>query len=122
MARFGEKLCPMCQKEAAIQELIAENTKVKYLDSMLSEAVVSLESLCAILDTEEHDRVRDVLKPLVERLDAELQKIGDIIISTLGNIQIWVCPDPMRIGDKWYRKGDFVKAVLEPKEARGPVC
>jgi hypothetical protein len=123
----GKNTCWRCEgvqrdaekKAAARQKLIEESTEPEYLDAMLSQAVASFKSFCVILDNEEYDKVRDVLAPLVERLEADLERIEAIISETLGQVQVLVCTDPMRIDDKCYGTGDFYQAVLTPKRSRG---
>ena len=122
IARFGEKLCPVCQRarrqEAARQELIEEKTHPEDLGVLLDKATLGLNSLCTLLDTtEEYDEVSQVLIPLVERLRADLEKIEAVIAGTLGKVRVLVCTDYMRIGDKSYGEGDFFQAVLEPTKA-----
>ena len=55
IARFGEKLCPVCQRarrqEAARQELIEEKTHPEDLGVLLDKATLGLNSLCTLLDT-----------------------------------------------------------------------
>lgn len=88
---------------------------------LLQRATWGLKSLAELLDNagEVYDEISQVLIPLVERQQAELEKIEAVISETLGQVQILVCTGPMRIGDKSYGVGDFYQAVLEPKRSRG---
>jgi len=123
--RAGKKICWPCERmqmqkekqEAARQELIKKNTEPDCLDAMFSRAVASFKSLCVILDDAEYEIVLDVLKPLLEHLEANLTKIEAIMGSTLGHVKILVCTDFMKVDGKEYCEGDFYKAILEPKEA-----
>jgi len=125
IARVGEELCPDCKiarrQEAARQELIEEKTRPAELVGLLGEFTLGLNSLCTLLDvSEKYDDVLWVLNPLVERLKADLEKIEAVISRTLGEVKVLVCDHlHMEIDGKDYYAGDFYKAVLEPKDARG---
>ena len=125
--RPGKKICMPCErmqmqkeeKEAARQELIEEKTTSKWLALLFEEAFAGIKSLCVILDDAEYDDTLAVLAPLVKHLETELSHINEVIFNTLGEIDILVCTNHMKVDGREYHEGDFYQALLEPKEARG---
>jgi hypothetical protein len=127
-AQPGKKICRPCEaghrraeeEEAAKREIIEEKTYPEELLSLLDIATSGFKSFYKLLDTsEEYDEVSQVLKPLLERQWADLEKIEAVISGSLGHVKVLVCTDPMRVDGKSYGVGDFYQALLEPKEARG---
>jgi hypothetical protein len=99
------------------QELIEERTDTNYLVVLLEEAIAPIKSFASIIEDADPD-VFNVLNPLVLRLNSDLMKLGEVIINTLGEIKILVCNRHMEIDGRQYYPGDFLEAVLGPKEAR----
>lgn len=124
----GKRICFFCDKEqqgldrkkAEKQKLIEERTDSRDLLDLVDEATYGLESFCRVLDdTNEYNEIVPILTPLLDRLDADIERIGQVVADTLGNIRILVCTSHMDDDGKQYVPGAFYKAILEPKEIPG---
>jgi hypothetical protein len=132
MVEDGQLICWRCeraqrkaeQEKVAEQELIAKNTKACDLGDLLDETFVALESFCALLDDlddGEHSRVLAVLRTLIERQQADIEKIATTIAETLGAVKLIMCRNHLKVDGKSYYPGDVIKAILNPREVQGAV-
>lgn len=80
-------------------------------------SIVALSKMVA--DIDEYNDLSLILSPLVERLETDLEKIGEVIADTLGDIKVLVCTDFIDDDGRQYVPGTFYKAILEPKEIPG---
>jgi len=118
LATEGDKIiCKDCLELEALQDSIEKRTDPDYLVVLLEEAIAPIKSLTSIIEDADPDMF-NVLSPLVQRLNSDIMKLGAVIVNTLGEVKILVCNQYMKTAGKDYYAGDFVKAVLEPKEAR----
>ncbi len=98
-----------------------ESVYEESLVNLLPSTMWSIEAFLKLLDTHawDDDHIRpmlQILKPLLDRQKADLEKIEEIISRTLGTIRFTVCRHYMQIGGKTYYEGDFLKAVLIPPD------
>jgi hypothetical protein len=124
----GKKMCVFCDRErqeqkrtqAAKERLIETNTSPQSLTGLLDGATGSIVALSKMVaDIEEYNDLSLILSPLVERLETDLEKIGEVIADTLGDIKVLVCTDFIDDDGRQYVPGTFYKAILEPKEIPG---
>jgi len=124
----GKKMCVFCDRErqeqkrtqAAKEKLIETNTSPQSLTGVLdgtTGSIVALSKMIAEID--EYTDLSLILSPLVERLETDLEKIGEVVADTLGNIRILVCTSFMDEDGKQFLPGAFYKAILEPIESPG---
>ena len=130
MVEDGQLTCWRCeraqrkaeQEKVAEQELITENTRAHDLADLLDEASTPLQACVLLLDDiddGELARVLVVIRTLMERQQADIEKIAAAIAETLGKVKLLQCQRHMKINGKDYHEGDFFHAILVPREVQG---
>jgi hypothetical protein len=96
-----------------MEDLSGESHCVR-LEDALYGSIVGLKAFYDLIDSDGYNDLCIVLKILLDRLEADLDKVGEVIATNLGAVEIEVALEMIRRTDQTYYKGDFMRAIIEP--------